>query len=262
MFVVYALTDPRVSRLGEIRYIGQTMKSLKSRLRGHLHDAKTRKHTHHTANWIRALDREGLSPEIRPLQSCETQEQTNNLEKLLISLGRLYGNVTNSAEGGGAGPFSETHRAALSRASIAMWTARPELRDALAASNTARCLGVSLSEAHCVALAESWTEERRAKYIALMSAWWTPEHRAEHGVGVTARQTGIPHSAERKKAIARSWEDADERRTAQSARFRGVPKSAAAKAKMSESARKRWERERVERMIAVVSLPFSLPEKS
>lgn len=94
IFSIYALCDPRPQYqetpyefygFKGIRYIGQTFKSIQHRLRGHLLDDSNP----YKRNWIKALQREGLMPNIVVLHTniC-SQEEADLLEKDLIAEAR------------------------------------------------------------------------------------------------------------------------------------------------------------------------------
>ena len=111
---VYGLYDPRN---GEIRYVGQTVRSLKDRLQRHVALARAGKVKRHVAQWVASLLAEGLYPDIRQLATATTHEELNAIEVRLISDYRKVGtSLTNHAEGGLGRPgvtLSEEHRKKL-----------------------------------------------------------------------------------------------------------------------------------------------------
>lgn len=95
MVKIYALVDPST---GLVRYIGQTIRSLQTRLRGHINESE-KKQTHKQV-WIQYLLRQDKKPVIIELCSCEGQELANKMETFFISHFSKY-DLTNSANGSG-----------------------------------------------------------------------------------------------------------------------------------------------------------------
>jgi len=91
---IYALLDPVTY---EIRYVGQTVQSLKRRLQEHCRDS--RKYTHYTACWIKGLKAQGLTPLIALLESTATTN-LNTLEIFWIKELRKTCKLTNLTDGG------------------------------------------------------------------------------------------------------------------------------------------------------------------
>jgi group I intron endonuclease len=94
-YKIYFLKHPITK---EIRYIGQTSKSLKERLNGHLnYDNKVSR----KANWIKSLKKIGLIPEIEFICSYETNQECDEEEIKLIKEYKENGyRLTNDAPGG------------------------------------------------------------------------------------------------------------------------------------------------------------------
>jgi hypothetical protein len=65
-WVIYVLSDPRTPE--QVRYVGVTHCTPKSRLGRHLGDARKGKGTHHSARWLRSLLNVGLEPKIRVIE--------------------------------------------------------------------------------------------------------------------------------------------------------------------------------------------------
>jgi hypothetical protein len=87
---IYALCDPRT---GEVRYIGKARDS-QARLMSHLRE-KRRGH-YPVYCWIAKLRAEGLSPELRVLETCAVSDWPAR-ERALIA---AHENLLNVAEGG------------------------------------------------------------------------------------------------------------------------------------------------------------------
>jgi hypothetical protein len=113
--IVYALIDPRTER---IRYVGQTMRSARRRLRRHLAPCyltgTTRKE-----KWLRELVALGLEPRIEVLQACTTAAAMDVAERHHIASLRAAGeDLTNLARGGADGgcPHTPESREKIRRA--------------------------------------------------------------------------------------------------------------------------------------------------
>ena len=97
-FGIYGLFHPET---GELRYIGQTRKSLNKRLKNHLGHSKNIKTNRWVCSWIRKLLRFGLIPRIQYIQEYKfiTNQDLNNAEIYWIKYFREQGcrlvNVTN-----------------------------------------------------------------------------------------------------------------------------------------------------------------------
>jgi hypothetical protein len=83
MRYIYKLIDPITN---EVRYIGQT-DNPQRRFNGHLSSStnvKSSSYNTHKSCWIRKLVNSGYEPIMEIVDSCETLEQSNSLEKLYI----------------------------------------------------------------------------------------------------------------------------------------------------------------------------------
>src|SRR6266704_2912004 len=89
MINIYRLLDPETYKM---RYIGQTIETLNRRLgKGY---GKT-----HTGNWVRLLEKRGLTPIIELITQVETTEDADFMETLLIKFYRSLGyDLTNDAD--------------------------------------------------------------------------------------------------------------------------------------------------------------------
>ena len=95
---IYVLKDP-VSK--EIRYCGQTTKTLEYRLNGHIQGAKRFKH--HAANWIKSLLNRGLIPVIEIIEICDTSILNDREIFHINNLREIGVNLTNISDGGQSG---------------------------------------------------------------------------------------------------------------------------------------------------------------
>ena len=102
---IYTLSDARDP--DNIRYVGKTVQTLKKRLSGHIHDAKTAKMSNycynHNWNWIAKVLSEGSNVIIEEVDSLEINdfEDWKWLEKYWISQFKTWGfKLTNLTDGG------------------------------------------------------------------------------------------------------------------------------------------------------------------
>jgi group I intron endonuclease len=95
--IVYGLYDPRT---GELRYIGQTVRSLRGRLVSHLSKANL-KSSQYSAKWLSSLKKAGVTPTTSCLGEAYSRESLDKLEIKLIAEARERGEkLTNLAPGG------------------------------------------------------------------------------------------------------------------------------------------------------------------
>lgn len=91
--IIYQLVDPTTYR---IRYVGQTVKGLKERLRVHC----STKGNRHVVCWIKSLRAQGLEPIIQEVVQV-SEVEADTVEKILIAFYRSVGHpLTNHHEGG------------------------------------------------------------------------------------------------------------------------------------------------------------------
>lgn len=114
-FIIYGLIDPRT---GEIRYVGKSCYGLD---RPRRHKTLTKKEATHKANWIKELQRNGLTYEILVLEHCSSHEEVLDAEERWILAGfRLCWPLTNltitERAGARRGPPSAETRAKISAA--------------------------------------------------------------------------------------------------------------------------------------------------
>lgn len=115
--VIYGLHDPET---GELRYIGQTITTVKARLAVHVSPSQLKKHSY-VARWLLGLVRRGLEPTWSVLAEASDQEELDRLEIKLIALARDEGvRLVNLSDGGGG---------------RAGWATPPEVREKIRRSN-------------------------------------------------------------------------------------------------------------------------------
>lgn len=97
---IYGLYDPRN---GLLRYIGKT-NNLKVRHSAH----STEKGENHKHNWVKALSRLGLRPELRVLETIENSndEDWQERERLWIASSLANGDALTNLHSGGRGGFT------------------------------------------------------------------------------------------------------------------------------------------------------------
>lgn len=92
-YKIYVLINPNTQ---EIRYVGVTTGYLSQRLSQHKHAAIKKNSGTRVCKWIRSLNKEGILPIIKLIDSC-TEKNWEEREKYWI---RYYNNLTNTHEGG------------------------------------------------------------------------------------------------------------------------------------------------------------------
>ncbi|MBU8540834.1 NUMOD3 domain-containing DNA-binding protein [Falsiroseomonas tokyonensis] len=197
---IYVLTDPRD---GAVRYVGKTIKTLSARLSGHVSLALVRKAKTHTANWIRALNAEGLRPKIAEVDRCCCAGWAD-LECAWIARYRAEGaNLTNTTAGGAGDPARS-----------------PEVR------------------AKFAAIARARSPETRALLSAASKR--RPPHSIEARKKMSEAARSIaPEVRKRVGQMAVGKRHSDETKAKMSAAKQGKAVSAEARANMSEAQRRR-----------------------
>ncbi len=99
---IYVLLDPATK---EIRYVGKTTKSLNSRLKSHMREAKVNKNKHHRSCWLRSLNK---APLIKSIFECADDVDGyfgSIVEQKIIKQFKAKGfRLTNSTDGGEGKP--------------------------------------------------------------------------------------------------------------------------------------------------------------
>jgi len=94
---IYSLKHPITK---EIRYIGKTSQSLKTRLYQHIYEATKKGFKTHKISWIKSLKNKGLIPVIDIIEEVPESE-VNDVEKYWIQQLKLCGyKLTNLTDGG------------------------------------------------------------------------------------------------------------------------------------------------------------------
>lgn len=92
---IYVLIDPITIK---VRYIGITAQTAYDRLLGHIHSARYREsENYHKACWIKKVLNTGLKPIIKIIKTCDTREEAEQLEEILINKYQEKHNLVNIA---------------------------------------------------------------------------------------------------------------------------------------------------------------------
>lgn len=185
---IYGLYDPRTD---VCRYVGKTKVKLLERLKGHIRDAKRRKHSVRRFSWVLSLLAANTSPEIRELELV-TEETWRDVEKQWIAKFRAAGvdlvNTTDGGDGASGMRHSAETRARIS-ASSRLAQASPEvraergeiLRKKYADPEMRRKMSALGKVSHN-------TAEYKAKASALFKEIWNrPEKRAQRSAALKGR---------------------------------------------------------------------------
>lgn len=221
---IYVLVDPRD---GEVRYVGQTKRTLGRRLGGHIAVSK-RLRTHRDC-WIAGMMACGVRPEITEIETCG--EDWPERERFWIAHFRSAGvDLTNRTEGGegtsGVSQSEENRRASAARQSALMQDPerRALLSERVAASWTpdrrkAKAVETALRMTPEVRAAKSELQqspEMLARHREKQAAYWTPERRAARAAQVKAAMTPeriAAHAAKlREKTASPEWRAAHSQR--------------------------------------------------
>jgi hypothetical protein len=98
--VVYGLYDPRVG-CENIRYIGQTTKTVKQRLSWHLRPNDLNRSNTYNSNWLKSLVKDNIKPKYVILGEANSKEELDNLEIFYIRYFKECGRkLTNQMLGG------------------------------------------------------------------------------------------------------------------------------------------------------------------
>lgn len=99
---IYGLLDPRNNTL---RYVGQTVQSLESRLKHHVKPCEIKK-INYKCQWLKGVIRSGFKPKIILIQECLSVHELNEAEVFYIEYFKYIGaNLVNSTPGGMGAPI-------------------------------------------------------------------------------------------------------------------------------------------------------------
>ena len=219
---LYSLHDPETN---EIRYIGQTVKTLARRLTIHLY-AKSDDYRGH---WVRALVRRGLKPTILHIAWADSADDLNSLEELAIATLKVLGAKLVNTHRGGRAPkrergfkLTEAHKAKVAAANTGK-VRTPEQRAATAAART----GTKASP-------EARANMSRAARLRAASAAARRPMRPNDPAAIDQARAGAE-----KKARAPARERAPALRKGHSAHNKGKSPSLETREKMSMAAKRR-----------------------
>lgn len=97
MIKIYALCDPDTD---DIRYIGQTYRSLEIRLKEHIYDCIRRPRSTHKVNWINKLISQNKLPKIKLIECVSIELATDAERHWISSLLKEGYDLVNSTQGG------------------------------------------------------------------------------------------------------------------------------------------------------------------
>lgn len=199
---IYALIDPRTSR---IRYIGKA-KNLSARLRSHVSAAANNAVTHKYC-WIRSLLKSGLRPEIKIVETC-SEENWKDKERFWIAHFLNEGaDLANHTKGGdGVEGFrlskstiasiaaknrgrlvTKEHRLNISKGlklawktKPALWNRKPHLMpDSFKKAMSIKMRGNKNGKGNRSNQGTKWSDEHREKTRLARMKFDTPEYRAK-----------------------------------------------------------------------------------
>ncbi len=101
---IYGLYDPR--HPDDIKYVGVTVQNLNDRLSNHRRNIWETRNPTNKEKWIDRLKREGVQPEIKLLEECETVELMYEQEIVWIKQLRTQGHKLANTSKGGRGGWS------------------------------------------------------------------------------------------------------------------------------------------------------------
>lgn len=194
--VVYGLFDPD----GELRYVGQTVRSTAQRLRDHLRPSALKKNNHRSA-WIKSLLARGVSPAIHPIQVLASVEDLAEAERYWIAFFRARGcRLVNSSDGG-EGLIEAAQRQMLSDA-LQGHVVSEETRQRIGAALKGRRQSDAVRQARSRALKGRKLSQEHIDKVAQAQRGRavSPETRAKLAAAARARK----HSPETKAKISAS----------------------------------------------------------
>jgi len=190
---IYVLVDPRT---GEIRYVGQTHKTLEIRLIGHLNGHGS----NHRVAWIRSLKKVGLIPIIRLVQ-CLPLDILGQAECYWIKFLRDSGcALTNGTDGGNAPRLYATPVAIRQKRAAALVGSKrtEQTRMKMIASRRARDPQIDVNSGLKRRGIPKSPEARANMSIAQKRRYARPEERARSGKYIRTPETLAKMSASHK----------------------------------------------------------------
>jgi len=104
-FYIYTLSDPFTK---EVKYVGKSAKSLKSRLTRHISKSALSKNNYRV-NWIKSILKKGQIPIIENLDEFDTDEEAYYFEQYWINQFKVWGFKLVNSTDGGKGSYGYKH---------------------------------------------------------------------------------------------------------------------------------------------------------
>ena len=175
---IYALTEPLT---GEIRYIGQTTESLKTRLRRHINESKSSKKRCYRLNWVKKLITQNMKPKIVLLERVPINELADREIYYIKKYKELNFRLVNSCDGGKGG----------------MRNASLETRKKISMANKGEKNGM-YGKKHSSETIEKYKKKRRGKNHPMFGKKMSKETRLK----ISAARKGMKLSEETKGKIS------------------------------------------------------------
>lgn len=251
---IYALSDPAV---GEIRYIGKTVRSPEHRLAEHFSKARRGKHIFPLHRWLMKCDGYGIVVLVSIIETVESGADWAERERHWINCYRSAGarllNVTEGGEGFQGLPRTQEHRAKIALASKgnkAFLGRRhsPETIEKMRIARARQIIHPRTPESRAYQAAAQrgkqrgpMSEQTKAKISSAKMGRKLGPASAEWIAKLIARNTGRVLSAETRAKIGAAQRGRKQNLSAEALRVR--------RAQLAEANRVRWAKVRDERAI-------------
>lgn len=224
-FLIYALLDPRSAA---VRYIGKSATGMR-RPNMHRKPSVLVKDFTHKANWIRALQKDGLTYDVDVLEVVGERKLLDDAERYWIAEARKNGwQITNHTDGGdglSGAVFSAEHRARISAANKGRKLTEEQRARCLAA-NKARDPSTRVTAAACAS-------NRGRKHSAEAKAKIGAAHRGKVvSAEIRAKVAAANGKKVRELATGRVYPSARAAADALNLEYSGIAKVAAGKCRL------------------------------
>lgn len=209
MTLIYALVCPLTE---QVRYIGKTKISIEHRLDGHIKKAVSGEAKHYTANWIRKLHAQGLTPSAVEIFRVPEGESWQHHEMRLIREYREAGHPLTNSTGGGDGFHDVSDEVKVKR--LASWRAtfsKPGTRQRFSEAQKRSKDRPEVRRKMSASVKKAWQSEETKD--RMMRGMRTDEGRANRSMA-TLRRYQIPGQREAQSEKSRAWAATPEGRAA------------------------------------------------